>query len=69
MPAIVENETAKTLMRYHPFLSFAMYCIGFCGFVLSLQPGYYKFQFKQFGWTHLALVLIVMQCSIITQNL
>lgn len=49
----VDQETAQWLVRYHNFISFNLYVIGFCGFVLSLKPGHYQFQFTQVCmWLH-----------------
>lgn len=42
--------------------------IGFVFFVASLQKGYYKFQFTQFAWTHMALFLIVIQAHFMMNN-
>ena len=41
---------------------------GFVFFVASLQPNHYKFQFTNFGWTHMALYLIVCQAHFIINN-
>lgn len=41
---------------------------GFVFFVASLQKGYYKFQFTQFAWTHMALFLIVIQAHFMMNN-
>lgn len=46
-----------------------MYCIGFVFFVGSLKAGHLKFQFAQFGWTHMALFLIVVQAHFIMNNI
>lgn len=56
-------------VQYHKFASYCLYAIGFMAFVLSLRSEHYKFQFKQFGWTHIALLLIVYQSHLIVQNL
>jgi phosphatidate cytidylyltransferase len=37
-------------------------------FVLSLQKGHYRFQFTQFAWTHMALILIVGQAHFVMNN-
>jgi phosphatidate cytidylyltransferase len=36
--------------------------------VATLRPGSYKFQFTNFGWTHIALFLIVVQAHFIMNN-
>ena len=38
-------------------------------FVLSLKKGHYKFQFGQFAWTHMALMLIVAQSHFVINNI
>ena len=43
--------------------------IGFVFFVGSLKAGHLKFQFAQFGWTHMALFLIVVQSHFIMNNI
>ena len=42
---------------------------GFVFFVMNLQKGHYKFQFSQFAWTHMALVLINVQGHFIMNNI
>jgi len=46
-----------------------IWILGFLMFVLSLKKGYYRYQFRLFGWTHLTLLLVVAQSSVITHNL
>ncbi|KAI9011973.1 cytidylyltransferase family-domain-containing protein [Phycomyces nitens] len=53
---------------HHRFISFTLYVIGFVFFVMNLQKGLYKRQFAQFGWMHMALLLIVFQCHFIVDN-
>ncbi|XP_067871128.1 phosphatidate cytidylyltransferase 1 isoform X2 [Heterodontus francisci] len=57
------------LVRYHRFISFAMYLAGFCMFVLSLVKKHYRLQFYMFGWTHVTLLIIVTQSHLVIQNL
>lgn len=42
---------------------------GFVFFVASLKAGHYKFQFTNFGWTHMALYLIVVQAHFVMNNI
>lgn len=41
---------------------------GFVFFVASLKAGNLKFQFTQFAWTHMALLIIVVQAHFIMNN-
>ena len=43
--------------------------IGFLIFVLTLKRGYYRYQFQQFGWTHITLLIIVGQSSALINNI
>ncbi|KAI8379202.1 phosphatidate cytidylyltransferase [Radiomyces spectabilis] len=54
---------------HHRFISFILYVIGFVFFVMNLQKGQYRFQMAQFGWTHMALFLIVVQSHFIVDNI
>lgn len=54
---------------YHSFITFALYMAGVVVFVLSLETGYYKYQFEMFAWVHLTLLLIVFQSTFIVSNM
>ena len=60
LQTIVNNSTYLSLIfRYHNFISFALWVSGFLMFTLLLKKGYYRYQFRIFGWTHISLLLIV----------
>ncbi|XP_075059361.1 phosphatidate cytidylyltransferase 1 [Mixophyes fleayi] len=63
------EEFLQFLIRYHRFISFALYVIGFCMFVLSLVKKHYRLQFYMFGWTHVTLLITVTQSHLVIQNL
>jgi phosphatidate cytidylyltransferase len=54
---------------HHRFISFLLYILGFVWFVASLQKGQYRFQFSQFSFTHMTLILVVGQAHFIINNL
>ncbi|CAO3600202.1 unnamed protein product [Absidia cylindrospora] len=54
---------------HHRFISFMLYVIGFVFFVVNLRKGQYRVQMAQFGWTHMALFLIVVQSHFIVDNI
>ena len=58
----------KFLINYQNFIAFLLWILGFLLFVLSLKKGFYRYQFRQFGWSHLAILLIVAACSTILIN-
>jgi len=66
---INRSEVLPFLIRYHRFISFTMYVLGFVWFVLSLVKKYYMRQFSLFAWTHVALLIVVTQSYLIIQNL
>lgn len=66
---VQSEESLQFLVRYHRFISFALYVVGFCMFVLSLVKKHYRLQFYMFGWTHVTLLITVTQSHLIIQNL
>ncbi|KAK0723596.1 cytidylyltransferase family-domain-containing protein [Lasiosphaeria miniovina] len=65
---VLVNKVLLPLATHHRFISFILYVFGFVFFVSSLKAGHLKFQFSQFGWTHMALFLIVVQAHFIMNN-
>lgn len=65
----VNSPMIQMIIRHHRFVSICLYMAGFMMFVLTLKKGFFKFQFKQFGWTHVALFMIVLQSHLIIQNI
>ncbi|KAG0098163.1 hypothetical protein BGZ93_000938 [Podila epicladia] len=57
------------LATHHRFISFTLYVIGFVFFVANLKKGHYRFQFSQFAWTHMTLLLVVCQSHFIINNI
>lgn len=66
---VVAQDSLRFLVKYHRFLSFCLYIIGFVWFVLSLVKRYYMKQFSLFAWTHVALLIVVTQSYFIIQNI
>ncbi|KAK9450722.1 cytidylyltransferase family-domain-containing protein [Limtongia smithiae] len=54
---------------HHRFISYMLYIIGFMIFVSSLEKGHYKSQFAQFAFTHVTLLLVVVQAQFIMNNI
>ncbi|KAI8904450.1 phosphatidate cytidylyltransferase [Gorgonomyces haynaldii] len=67
-PYVFVDAFLTPLATHHRFISFSLYIIGFVFFVIKLKKGYYKFQFAQFSWTHMALLLVVFQSHFIINN-
>lgn len=56
------------MLRHHTFVGFCLYCAGCVGFVLSLRPGQYAYQFSYFGRALAALLLVVVQSHFMILN-
>ncbi|KAK0747174.1 cytidylyltransferase family-domain-containing protein [Schizothecium vesticola] len=65
---VLVGSVLTPLATHHRFISFTLYIFGFIFFVGTLKNGQLKFQFTQFAWTHIALVLIVFQGHFIIYN-
>ena len=63
-----KDDFLSWFVTYHRFISFSLYTAGFVFFVLTLKKTYYLKQFTLFGYTHLALLLIVTQSNFMIQN-
>ncbi|KAK0622071.1 cytidylyltransferase-like protein [Bombardia bombarda] len=66
---VLIDKVLLPLATHHRFISFLLYVFGFVFFVGSLKAGHLKFQFAQFGWTHMALFLINCQAHFIMNNI
>ncbi|KAH6579482.1 hypothetical protein BASA50_008098 [Batrachochytrium salamandrivorans] len=67
-PYVFVDAFLMPLATHHRFISFLLYCLGLVNFVLNLKKGNYKFQFSHFCWTHMSLLLIVVQSHFIINN-
>mmetsp|Transcript_9884 Transcript_9884/g.8423 ORF Transcript_9884/g.8423 Transcript_9884/m.8423 type:complete len:139 (-) Transcript_9884:634-1050(-) len=57
------------MVQYHNLITFALWLAGFLSFVLTLKKGFYRYQFKRFGWTHLCCFMLVAPVSAVLSNL
>mmetsp|Transcript_22260 Transcript_22260/g.26749 ORF Transcript_22260/g.26749 Transcript_22260/m.26749 type:complete len:448 (-) Transcript_22260:749-2092(-) len=57
------------MLRHHSLISYLSYVVGFVLFVASLKKGMYLYQFGQYAWTHMILLLIVTQSSFLVKNI
>ncbi|KAJ8102333.1 phosphatidate cytidylyltransferase, partial [Lipomyces tetrasporus] len=54
---------------HHRFISYMLYIMGFVIFVSSLEKGHYQYQFTQFAFTHMTLLLVVVQAHFVMNNI
>lgn len=57
------------VINYHAPLTFLLYTFGFVAFVLSLRKHrQFRYQFAQFAYCHMALIVVVGQSTLIIAN-
>jgi phosphatidate cytidylyltransferase len=70
MPSVVlQYQLLTDVLKYHNFITFILWIAAFLMFVLSLQKGYMKYQFRVFGWTSIATILITTPGMLLLFNL
>lgn len=57
------------LLKYHKFICFMLYCLGFIIFLNSLTKGYYRYQFRQFAYIHIIFIIFGYFSSMIISNI
>jgi len=65
----LKNNFLALILRYHNFISFSLWTLGFLIFVLSLKKGFYRYQFRRFGWTHMTCFFIIAPTSGVISNI
>lgn len=67
--SLLANSYIQFFVKYHSFHCFNLWILGFLLFVLALKKGFYRYQFRQFGWAHLTILMVVAQTAAIAENL
>lgn len=57
------------LLKRHTLASFTLYIAGLMSFVLTLEKGMYTYQFGQFAWTHMILLVVFLPSSCFVSNI
>eukprot|EP00210_Caulerpa_lentillifera_P007473 g7141.t1 len=57
------------LLKKHSLISYILYTTGFMVFVLSLKKGMYLYQFGQYAWTHMILMIVFVPSSFLISNI
>ena len=65
---ILKHYWLEHMLLYHNFISFSGLMAILTLFVISLRPGFMKYQFRLFGWNCLSLLLIVGPGSAMLNN-
>lgn len=58
-----------SLIKYHMAICYSLYIAGFMWFILTLKKKMYKYQFGQYAWTHMILIVVFTQSSFTVANI
>ncbi|CAN0901000.1 Phosphatidate cytidylyltransferase 3 [Linum grandiflorum] len=56
-------------VKYHMAICYFLYITGFVWFILSLKKKMYKYQFGQYAWTHMILIVVFAQSAFTVANI
>uniref|UniRef100_A0A5B6Z9F7 Phosphatidate cytidylyltransferase n=2 Tax=Davidia involucrata TaxID=16924 RepID=A0A5B6Z9F7_DAVIN len=56
-------------VKYHMVTCYFLYIAGFMWFILTLKKKMYKYQFGQYAWTHMILIVVFTQSSFTVANI
>ncbi|XP_064998969.1 phosphatidate cytidylyltransferase 1-like [Musa acuminata AAA Group] len=62
-------QVVNGLIKYQMFICYFLYIAGFMWFILTLKKRRYKYQFGQYAWTHMILLLVFAQSSFTVANI
>ncbi|KAK4270987.1 hypothetical protein QN277_019749 [Acacia crassicarpa] len=62
-------KLVSSLIKYHMVICYSLYIAGFMWFILTLKKKMYKYQFSQYAWTHMILIVVFTQSSFTVANI
>ncbi|XP_039052891.1 phosphatidate cytidylyltransferase 1-like [Hibiscus syriacus] len=62
-------QFVSSLVKYHMAICYFLYIAGFMWFILTLKKKMYKYQFGQYAWTHMILIVVFTQSSFTVANI
>lgn len=62
-------QLVSSLIKYHMVICYFLYIAGFMWFILTLKKKMYKYQFGQYAWTHMILIVVFTQSSFTVANI
>lgn len=62
-------QLVSSLIKYQMVICYSLYIAGFVWFILTLKKKMYKYQFGQFAWTHMILIVVFTQSSFTVANI
>ncbi|KAB2096091.1 hypothetical protein ERO13_A01G084600v2 [Gossypium hirsutum] len=63
------NWLVSRLIKYQMVICYFSYIAGFMWFILTLKKKMYKYQFGQFAWTHMILIVVFTQSAFTVANI
>ncbi|CAD5184911.1 phosphatidate cytidylyltransferase 1-like isoform X1 [Musa acuminata AAA Group] len=62
-------QLVSGLIKYQMFICYFLYIAGFVWFILTLKKKMYRYQFSQFAWTHMILLMVFVQSAFTVANI
>ncbi|XP_050238373.1 phosphatidate cytidylyltransferase 1-like [Mercurialis annua] len=62
-------QLVNSLIKYQMAICYFLYIAGFMWFILTLKKKMYKYQFGQYAWTHMILIVVFTQSSFTVANI
>ncbi|KAH7572604.1 hypothetical protein ACOSP7_015794 [Xanthoceras sorbifolium] len=62
-------QLVSSLIKYNMVICYSLYIAGFVWFILTLKKKMYKYQFGQYAWTHMILIVVFTQSSFTVANI
>ncbi|GMP73394.1 hypothetical protein CsSME_00031166 [Camellia sinensis var. sinensis] len=62
-------QLVSIFIKYHMVTCYFLYIAGFMWFILTLKKKMYKYQFSQYAWTHMILIVVSTQASFTVANI
>ncbi|XP_052177157.1 phosphatidate cytidylyltransferase 1-like isoform X2 [Diospyros lotus] len=62
-------KLVSSLIKYQMVICYFLYIAGFVWFILTLKKKMYKYQFGQYAWTHMILIVVFTQSSFTVANI
>ncbi|XLT00005.1 hypothetical protein HN51_049356 [Arachis hypogaea] len=59
----------SNVIKYQMVICYFLYIAGFVWFILSLRKRYYKYQFGQYAWIHMILIVVFAQSAFTVANI
>lgn len=62
-------KLVSRFIKYHMVTCYFLYIAGFMWFILTLKKKMYKYQFSQYAWTHMILIVVFTQSAFTVANI